>query len=405
MKYPRRLAALVGALALSAVLAATPALATDVPNETTDVPGTGDTSSQVPVETPPPTPTPPTPEPPSSSSSEEPSSSVPEPPSSSSEDPSSSSEPPSSSEGGESSSSSGEEVPSSSDPSSEDPWVEPEPEPTEDPWAGAIVDEPDPTPSATLPSIGDGGASIATPRPSASTPRPALERPRPSLNDGSSAEEEEATQPNYVTFAQLNVRGNSLAATVFYGGVACIALGVAGLALILALYLRGRRHARGDGLRDGILEEIHEAETRQMPPPAAPAPEEPVGDLPQAASLYTEELPLPQNPYGGQEAVYPDPDYPEEAYYPEKDAYDPQGPAYEAQGEADPYPEDFYAQGAYAPQEYLDDHETDIPEESYQEPVPYEEEPLDATKTFDTEEILREALGFGKEEQDPSQPR
>ena len=349
MKYPRRLAALVGALALSAVLAATPALATDVPNETTDMPGTGDTSSQVPVETPPPTP--PTPEPPSSSSSEEPSSSVPEPPSSSSEDPSSSSEPPSSSEGGESSSSSGEEVPSSSDPSSEDPWVEPEPEPTEDPWAGAIVDEPDPTPSATLPSIGDGGASIATPRPSASTPRPALERPRPSLNDGSSTEEEEDAQPNYVTFAQLNVRGNSLAATVFYGGVACIALGVAGLALILALYLRGRRHARGDGLRDGILEEIHEAETRQMPPPAAPAPEEPVGDLPQAASLYTEELPLPQDPYGGQEAVYPDPDYPEEAYYPEEDAYDPQGPAYKAQGEADPYPEDFYAQGAYAPQE------------------------------------------------------
>ena len=142
-----------------------------------------------------------------------------------------------------------------------------------------------------------------------------------------------------------------------------------------------------------------------MPPPAAPAPEEPVGDLPQAASLYTEELPLPQDPYGGQEAVYPDPDYPEEAYYPEKDAYDPQGPAYEAQGEADPYSEDFYAQGAYTPQEYLDDYETDIPEESYQEPGPCEEEPLDATKTFDTEEILREALGFGKEEQDPSQPR
>ena len=51
--------------------------------------------------------------------------------------------------------------------------------------------------------------------------------------------------PNYVTFAQLNVRGNSMAATLFLGGVGCIVLGVLGLVTILILYLRGRRRYAG----------------------------------------------------------------------------------------------------------------------------------------------------------------
>ena len=274
----------------------------------------------------------------------------------------------------------------------EEPWVEPteepweEPDPTEDPWVALPVEEatPSPTPSVTRPPIGSG-ESIATPRP-ASTPRPALERPKPSLNEGSSSETEEDLQPNYVTFAHLNVRGNSLATTLFFAGVGCIALGVAGLVLILVLYFHGRRRLREGGFRDGILEEIEEAESRQQPPvpaPAPPTPPRPQGDLPQQASLYTEELPYPGDAYGGQEAYYPPEGYDSEEY-PEEDY--------------GPYEED-YPEGESYPEGGL---EEDCLEEDYPEEEPYEEEPQpapEATRQFSTEEILREALRYDEEDE------
>ena len=222
MKHKRRFAALLAALALAAALTALPVLATqgDIPLGQTEVPGDITESEPVAPPTEEPTPVPPdpvTPEPPPVSSE----------PSSSSEEPSSSSSSSSSEEPSDSSS----ESSVSSDPgySSEGPWEsesslssqEPTEEPSEDPWVPSQTESEAP--------IG-GGVADATDPPTytpgtIATPRPSLERPQVSLNMGSSSSsaEEESSGPNYVTFARLNVKGNSMAATLFYSGIGCIA--------------------------------------------------------------------------------------------------------------------------------------------------------------------------------------
>ncbi len=264
MKKRRRLAVFLGALAVAASLTALPALATEgsFPSVQTEMPGEGtegDSSSggdNTLPETPPPAEPTPAPEPSTPEPVETP------PPEVSTPEPTVPAVEPTE-----------EPVwdPTPEPSPSEDPWAEPteEPvwEPTEEPSssesqdpAAGYVEEPTPTPDATQ-----------RPR---STPRPVLERPQASLNGGSSssAAEEEESGPNYVTFAQLNVRGNSLAATLFYAGAACIAAGVLGLAAILVFYIRGRRRYTP---ADDILEEIHEAEARQPAAQPAPAVEEP----------------------------------------------------------------------------------------------------------------------------------
>ena len=417
MKQKRRFAVLLAAFALAAGLLSVPVLATegDTPSVYTEMPGEstgGETSSESqvteptsppePVETPQPEPT----EEPSSSSSEpssseepwdEPSSQPTEEPSSSDswEDPSSSSEDPWE---GESSS------------SSEDPWTEP----TEEPWQPSSSQE-----ENTAGGITNQAPEVQEPE-AIATPRPAVERPSVSLNTGgsSSQDEEEDSGPNYVTFAQLNVRGNSMAATLFLGGVGCIALGVLGLVTILILYLRGRRRYAGT---EGILEEIQEAEARQrpaeqppvqeqLPPPPPPVQSPPPGAImPEEASLYTEEFSLPpeeayprrhtpRTDYGYEDQEYREEDYGEsysqyrdeyepDAYYDEGDYYGPQDGEYG--GYAQEYPEEpAYPEGG---------------DYGYQEPpaAPSSGRPSpqqQATQQFDTEEILREALRYTDED-------
>ncbi len=403
MKYTRRLAALLGALALSAVLTAAPVLATegdlpsgatDMPGETTTLPETGESGTQDPADLP--TPEPPPFSEPSTSGSES---------SSSSEEPwedpnssSSSSEEPWEDPNSSSSSEEPWQDPNSSSSSSEEPWQDPNSsssseDTTEDPWVG-YVEEPTPEPQQPVdPYEGTTDDATPTPRPS-STARPALERPKPSLNGGttsSSSESEESTEPNYVTFAQLNVRGNSLAATVFYAGVGCIAVGVIGLTLIVIFYIRGRKHARTEGIRDGILEEIHEAENRQRapmaPPPQDPetaspsAPEDSAPVLPEESPMYTEEFP-----------AYTEDAYPQDGYdqQPYQEEYEDAG-SYE-----DAYPEDAFEQ----PYEELPEEPDRTPYQPlYQEPAPQD---LDSTRQFDTEEILREALRYTEEDDSQS---
>ncbi len=240
-----------------------------------------------------------------------------------------------------------------------DPTPVPTPEPTPDISSSspdvtetpAVTDTPSEEPTTTP----DGGESsselegngtgiiidttrttpIPTPTPNSagrpiSTPNPTVTRPRVDIHPGTDpVEEEPIVGTNYVTFARLNVRNNSLAFTLFYGGIGCVATGSAGLLALLVLFIRGRRYAEDE--RNEVLEQIEEAEqrSRQMRArsasqanyetqyrrsPAAPAPSVPREQrplkpsplLPVEADLYTEEFSLaPQRPAARQESSIP----------------------------------------------------------------------------------------------------
>ena len=276
-------------------------------------------------------------------------------------------------------------------------------EPTEEPWQPSDSQSSDPyqggtTTDATVPPVQEP-ETIAT-------PRPAVERPEVSLNTGDddSSAAEEDSGPNYVTFARLNVQGNSMAGTLFYSGVACIAVGVAGLVAILVLYLRGRRRYAG---AEGILEEIQEAENRQQPPappaealPPAPAPPPqpaPGALVPEEASLYTEEFSLPPQQPEAYEDSYQA--YPEEGYVYEDQAYQEEdyGESYGQYRED--YPQDVYYEDDG--DAYYGTGEFEYPPQQAQKPTQAPPAQDQATRQFDTEEILREALRYtGEEYQD-----
>ena len=415
MRQRRRFAAMLAALALAAGLTAIPALATEggSPSTYTEIPGdgTGSVTDPLPIPDPGESAAPPSSQEPPSSSSQEPTA---PPSSSSSQEPSQSD--PSDSESSSSQEPSSSEGPSESEPtSSEDPWggesesggsssEEPVIEPTEEPWQPSDSQSSDPyqggtTTDATVPPRCRSRRTIAT-------PRPAVERPEVSLNTGDddSSAAEEDSGPNYVTFARLNVQGNSMAGTLFYSGVACIAVGVAGLVAILVLYLRGRRRYAG---AEGILEEIQEAENRQQPPappaealPPAPAPPPqpaPGALVPEEASLYTEEFSLPPQQPEAYEDSYQA--YPEEGYVYEDQAYQEEdyGESYGQYRED--YPQDVYYEDDG--DAYYGTGEFEYPPQQAQEPTQAPPAQDQATRQFDTEEILREALRYtGEEYQD-----
>lgn len=411
MRDKRRFAALLAALALAACLIAVPALATEgtPPLGHTQMPGdaTGTTVTQDP-ETDPATPEPATPPPdpvtppPSSSSSQEPSGS------SSSQEPSDSSQEPGSSSGSSSEGPSDSSQDPGSDSSSEDPWDSSSQEPSEggdgsdSSSEGSQSEEPWEEPSQSQEEPGNTGQDVEIPDyepQTIATPRPAVERPSVSLNTGSeSSSETEESGPNYVTFARLNVKGNSMGSTLFIGGVACVVAGVMGLVAILLFYLRGRRRYSA---AEGILQEIHEAEVRQQPvqggagypePPAPPPRKVPPGALmPEEASLYTEEFSVPQEDvqqYTGE--------------YDQYDGYDDYDD-YDDYGDYDGY-QDEGQYGRYREQEVP--YDGDVYEEDFsEEPLPQRPEeappapkPMEQTRQFDTEEILREALRFTEDD-------
>lgn len=401
MKEKRRFAALLAAAALAVNLAAVPVLATETAEPGSPLTGV--------VQPDPPEESLPNPDPPPEQSSSSPSSES----SSSSQPPEESSSTPSSE-----SSASSESSSSSEGSSSEESWgssQEPSSEEPEDPsssW-GEPSEEPSGTESQWESQSSQQGSGVQAPTynepETIATPRPAVERPSVSLNTGSSSSQaEEDSGPNYVTFATLNVRGNSMAATLFYSGLGFIAVGVLGLVTVLVLYIRGRRRYAAT---EQILEEIHQAETRQRPGPAAasqefdrpaapmappaPAPyaSSPNALVPEEASLYTEEFALPP-----QDQAY---DPYEDGAYQEEDYGESYGQSYGQDGYYDdyedygPYQEEGYQEGdgcqepAYEPQ----------PPARQAAPPPAAPAPdLGATRQFDTEEILREALRYTDED-------
>lgn len=153
------------------------------------------------------------------------------------------------------------------------PTPTPEPTPVIDPTPSEEPDDPpyvpdDPTPT---PSRSPNGAGTVTPAPTphpsnrpTPTEQPSVNRPKitPKPQDPVvSSPETTDDGTNYVTFAQLNVKNNSLAITLFYGGLACAVLGAAGLLFLLVRFLRKRRQDE----KAAIFREIEAAETRQQP--------------------------------------------------------------------------------------------------------------------------------------------
>lgn len=87
----------------------------------------------------------------------------------------------------------------------------------------------------------------------------------------------EPSGPQYVTFAKLNLRSNSISLTLFYGGAGCIALGILGLILLLIVLVRSSRKNH----RDRLIEEIALAEDQ------ARSTETAAVSAPAAAGRYT----------------------------------------------------------------------------------------------------------------------
>lgn len=242
----------------------------------------------------------------------------------------------------------GGDDPSSSEPGEDDPTGPIEPS-GDDP----VTPSPEPynpgyTGGSTSSTGGGSSSSSAPPRsPSGQTIRqPSLSpgvRATPKPVSSGQPEEPENLEPNYITFARLSQKNNSMSIVLFYSGAACVAVGLLGLMTLAIFIVRGRRLDQ----REGIFEEIEQAETRRSPaqtssrrrtaarrtpppPPEPPSPQyEPDPDpsgyqaydpgyqdarqplhhpepeelaMPVNGSLYTEEFEIPAQAY--QEQVY-----------------------------------------------------------------------------------------------------
>lgn len=200
-----------------------------------------------------------------------------------------------------------------------------------------------------------------------SKPNTAVDRPKATINPNGSIENQTEATPkpsNYVTFATLNIQKNSLSQNLFLAGAACIAAGVIGIASMIVYSIVKKR--RMDKTENGeIFAAIQEAEERQY----AQNSEEDFED------------------YSSQE--YEDAEYDDETY----DDYE--GHYYEQ--ETEQYDEDVYYEEQEQYEETQDvDYEDDF--EDY-EGVDYsnQNQSTDYSQkkaTYDTEEILRDALNY-----------
>lgn len=187
--------------------------------------------------------------------------------------------------------------PGGEDPTPDPGWEDPTPEPgDEPPVIGPSGDDPDSdwtpppdtssddnnyvdnntggsasssapsTPSATrAPNSGTGGTTIRQP---ATLNRDATPSPGPS-----GSPDPDSSGPRYMTFARVNQKNNSMSVVLFYGGASFIGVGSVGLVVLVVFIVRGRRRVDE---RDGIFEEIQQAESRRpasQPRMQAPAPQ------------------------------------------------------------------------------------------------------------------------------------
>ncbi len=152
------------------------------------------------------------------------------------------------------------------------PTEEPTSEPTEEPTPAPPIDNggntgggDDDQGSATRPSVNLGG-SIR--QPNNSSRRPVSGSQGSSFGSGSQEPIEDG--PQYVTFARVTQKSNSMSRALFYGGAACIGAGVLGLGVLAVLIIRGRR---ADG-REEIFAEIEQSAQAMRQPVRRPAPQQ-----------------------------------------------------------------------------------------------------------------------------------
>jgi len=273
----------------------------------------------------------------------------------------------------------------------DDPYDEPATEPPEESEAppGAVVN-PNPTPRRS------SGASIS---------RPNLGRPALTLNSGSSSApssggDGDSLTPNYITFARLDPKANSMSITLFYGGAGCVLFGVLGLVFLLALFIHNRRNRYIDD-RDGIFEEIAQAESRS---PARTAPQPPAPAEPPTTQKPTP--PPPQIP--PEQPPYYDPAPPQDNLYTEEFELPQQEPIYYNDYSA-PEQDSLYTEEFELPQEgytppaqdslYTEEFQLPQPPAPYKPPT-YSSQPAPPPQAehnpYDTDEILRELLGKDK---------
>lgn len=277
------------------------------------------------------------------------------------------------------------------------------PAPTATPSATATA-----TPSATPSATPKGSAS---PKPTA-TPIPVVAAREGQTLGGDNDNPPETKQSNYLAFAKVDVKSNSLATNLFYGGAACIALGAVGAITLVVLFAKNKKR-KNDSERDAIMEEIEEAENRTAPPAFI------------AGDMYSDDYD-PYNPQGYDD--YPNNEYSEydTDFSTDYDSEYIDDTYTDSSYDDGSYSDDLYDDGAVVPmdasmytEEFSLDDETDYSgygndySTSYDDNVyyddsgaemplmasdPYADEeesyhaPSTSAEDFDTELILREAL-------------
>lgn len=328
------------------------------------------------------------------------------------EDPPSSDDPSSSDPGGDDPSSSepGPDDPSSSEPDPDDPSSDPDPDadptigpsgddPNDEPWTppddndyndpGTTGGDVGGTSSTPARVPGGTGGTIQQPSfsPSAATPSPTpIPTPIPSSGE-----------PNYKTFAKLTQKNNSMSVVLFYGGAGFVGVGSLGLITLLIFIVRGRRDSDD---RDGIFEEIHEAENRQ--PARIPAGRTPSSRNRSAGPSQPEYEP---DPAYGQEYTPGYEERPPVLHRPDPEALSVpvNGSMYTEEFELPPQP----VRQTPPPAAAMYTEEFDLPEEMAQPPAPAPRQapahpmpqrpapqpPVSGdTQQYDTTELLREIL-------------
>ena len=252
-----------------------------------------------------------------------------------------------------------ESTPASTPASTPDPTTEPEDESdyyeTETEYTAPIKDNTPEEPTST-------------PEPTIPPKRAIVERPKVTLQPDYSANAEvEKKEENYVTFATLNIRENSMSRKLFLWGAFFIAVGVLGWVSLIVLRIRSKRKVAVAGEENHeIFAAIQEAESRSRQP-QQDAYKEMFDDYEQG---YTG-----QNPsLTEDEPLYPD----------EQEQYLQEDPYADFVNQSEPYQIDDY-----------DDYSQPTAED-YTPPVS-ENPPAGSTPTppsYDTEEILKEALNY-----------
>lgn len=166
------------------------------------------------------------------------------------------------------------------EPTSE-PTDEPTTEPTDEPTAEPSY-EPDPEPPVVNNSGGSDSSQGSVTRPSVNTggsirqPTSSSRAPLGGTVSGGGSGSSGGTQtvdddgPQYVTFARVTQKSNSMSRTLFYSGAVCVGTGALGLIVLVVFIIRGR-HVDD---REEIFAEIEQAAVRQPVRPRQPQPQQ-----------------------------------------------------------------------------------------------------------------------------------